>query len=86
MLLPPNSEELIKEKYSVRLINYSVRKEGRNQTPRHIAADVEAIFGIIKHHKGFKRFRLRGLEKVEIETLLIAIGHNISKMGNQRVA
>ncbi|WPZ09366.1 IS1182 family transposase [Roseivirga spongicola] len=49
-------------------------------------ADVEATFGIIKHNKGFKRFMLRGLEKVEIETLLISIAHNISKMGNLRAA
>ena len=49
-------------------------------------ADVEATFGIIKHNKGFKRFNLRGLEKVEIETLLISIAHNIYKMASARAA
>ena len=49
-------------------------------------ADVEATFGIIKHNKDFKRFSLRGLEKVEIETLLLSIAHNISKMSNLKAA
>ena len=49
-------------------------------------ADVEATFGNIKHNKHFKRFRLRGVEKVEIETLLVAIAHNIAKMGSLRAA
>ena len=43
-------------------------------------ADVEATFGIIKQNKGYKRFMLRGKQKVEIETGLIAIAHNLSKV------
>lgn len=43
-------------------------------------ADVEATFGLIKQNKGFRRFMLRGKEKVEIETGLIAIAHNLSKV------
>jgi len=42
--------------------------------------DVEGIFGILKHNKGFKRYLLRGLENVEIETGLLLIAHNIAKM------
>jgi transposase len=41
--------------------------------------EVEATFGAIKHNKGFRRFRLRGLDKVEIEAGLLAIAHNLSK-------
>jgi hypothetical protein len=37
------------------------------------------VFAQIKHNKGFKRFMLRGLEKVQIETGLIAIAHNLAK-------
>jgi len=44
------------------------------------AADVEAVFGQIKQNKGFRRFMLRGHEKVEIETGLLAIAHNIAKI------
>ena len=43
-------------------------------------ADVETVFANIKHNKNFKRFMLRGLHKVEIETGLIAIAHNLAKV------
>ena len=44
------------------------------------AWDVEGSFGIIKHNKGFKRFNLRGMKKVEIEAGLLAIAHNLAKL------
>jgi len=47
----------------------------RRQRP----ADVEAVFGAIKHNKGFRRFMLRGIDKVEIEAGLLAIAHNLAK-------
>ena len=47
----------------------------RKQRP----ADVEAVFGNIKQNKGFKRFILRGLQKVEIEVGLLAIANNLAK-------
>lgn len=42
--------------------------------------DVEPVFANIKHNKNFKRFMLRGKKKVEIETGLLAIAHNLMKM------
>lgn len=42
--------------------------------------DVEPVFAQIKHNKHFKRFNLRGIKKVEIETGLLAIAHNLMKM------
>ena len=42
-------------------------------------ADVEPIFGNIKQKKKFKRFFLRGLNKVKTEFGLLAIAHNLSK-------
>ena len=47
----------------------------RSQRP----ADVEQAFGNLKSNKGFKRFLLRGLEKVEIEFGLLCISHNLTK-------
>ena len=47
----------------------------RKQRP----ADVEAVFGAIKHNKGFRRFMLRGIDKVEVEVGLLAIAHNLAK-------
>ena len=42
-------------------------------------ADVEPVFANIKHNKGFRRFMLRGMDKVLIETGLIALAHNLQK-------
>lgn len=41
--------------------------------------DVEPVFGNIKHNKNFKRFMLRGCDKVEIEAGLLALAHNMKK-------
>jgi transposase len=43
------------------------------------AHDVETVFAEIKSNKGFRRFYLRGKEKVEIEAGLLAIAHNLRK-------
>ena len=40
----------------------------------------EAVFGQLKSNNGFNRFTLRGLEKVKLEFLLMALGHNLRKM------
>ena len=42
--------------------------------------DVEGVFANIKHNMNFKRFMLRGIEKVEIEIGLIAMAHNLNKL------
>jgi len=42
-------------------------------------SDVESVFANIKQNKKFKRFYLRGLEKVKTEFGLIAIAHNLTK-------
>jgi transposase len=48
----------------------------RSQRP----VDVEAVFGIIKGNRNYRKFLLRGLEKVEIEVGLLALSHNLSKI------
>lgn len=47
----------------------------RKQRPH----DVEPVFGHIKQNRGYRRFLLRGLEKVEVEAGLLAIAHNLKK-------
>ncbi len=42
--------------------------------------DVETVFGDMKENGKFRRFRLRGKEKVSIEIGLWSIGHNIKKL------
>ncbi len=41
--------------------------------------DTEPVFANIKQNKGFRRFMLRGKDKVEIEWGLLAIAHNLKK-------
>jgi hypothetical protein len=41
--------------------------------------DVEPVFANIKSNHQFKRFMLRGIEKVTIETGLLALAHNLRK-------
>ncbi|HSY75799.1 MAG TPA: IS1182 family transposase [Bacteroidia bacterium] len=41
--------------------------------------DTEPVFADIKHNHQFKRFMLRGIEKVSIETGLLALAHNLRK-------
>ena len=41
--------------------------------------DVEPVFANLKQNKGFRRFMLRGNEKVLIEAGLLAIAHNLKK-------
>ena len=72
-------------------INHRLRKLKRQanvklKTEKGIAyrkkrpADIEPVFANLKHNKNFKRFMLKGLNKVEIETGLLAIAHNLAKM------
>lgn len=48
----------------------------RKQRPH----DTEPVFGHWKYNKKFKRFNLRGKQKVQIEAGLLAIAHNLSKV------
>ncbi|MEZ4787254.1 MAG: IS1182 family transposase [Flavobacterium haoranii] len=42
--------------------------------------EVEAVFGQLKSNNRFNRFTMKGLEKVTLEFLLMALGHNFRKM------
>ncbi len=42
--------------------------------------EVEAVFGQLKSNNKFSRFTFTGKEKVELEFLLMALGHNFRKM------
>ncbi|MFN8211985.1 MAG: IS1182 family transposase [Bacteroidales bacterium] len=51
----------------------------RSQRP----VDVEAVFGIIKWNRNYRKLLLRGLSKVEIEIGLVALAHNLAKLANR---
>jgi len=44
------------------------------------STEVETVFGHIKHNLSFRRFHLRGLEKVNTEWGLVSIAHNMQKL------
>jgi hypothetical protein len=44
------------------------------------STEVETVFGHQKHNMGFRRFHLRGAEKVKTEWGLVSIAHNMRKM------
>src|SRR5690606_15171696 len=46
--------------------------------------EVESVFGHIKGNRSFRRFSLRGLNKVHVEFGLIALAHNILKVAGIR--
>lgn len=75
-----------KIRISFRLLEYR-RKARENLTSaegqRLRAArsiEVETVFGQIKHNMAFRRFHLRGLEKVKTEWGLVSIAHNLRKL------
>lgn len=53
--------------------------ELRSQRP----IEVEAVYGRLKQNWGFRRFVLRGLEKVKIEWGILCMAHNIAKAAAQ---
>ena len=65
---------VLREKVKERLIS---EKGIMHRKKRPI--DVEPVLGNIKSNYGFKRFNLRGNQKVEIELGLIAIAQNLRK-------
>jgi hypothetical protein len=61
-------------------VNELLKSEQGKYHRKKRAYDVEPVLANIKHNKNFKRFNLRGIKKVEIETGLIALAHNFKKM------
>ena len=44
------------------------------------------MFGQIKYNKGFNRFKLRGIDGVNLEFGLVAIAMNIAKLAKKKAA
>jgi transposase len=59
-----------------------VSDQGRRLRSRR-GVEVETVFGRIKQDWGFRRFTLRGMDKVRIEWGLLCIAHNIAKLAIQ---
>ena len=47
--------------------------------------EIESCFGDIKHNMGFRRFHVRGLQKVKAEWSFVAMAHNLRKIHLQNI-
>jgi len=63
----------------------NIGTERGTQLKKQRSIEIESCFGDIKHNMGFRRFHLRGLEKVKTEFALVAMAHNIRKVHLQRL-
>lgn len=68
-----------------RVMRIRLRRGGWRSRYRLRKQTVEPIFGQIKEARGFRRFLLRGLEKVETEWALLCTAHNLLKLAKVRV-
>lgn len=66
-------------KYKQRIRENLTSEKGINYRKKR-PWDVEPVFANIKHNKNFRRYTLRGKLKVEIETGLYLLAHNLSKI------
>lgn len=57
-----------------------LRTEANRKKRRRRKVTVEPTFGVIKEVMGFRRFNLRGLEKVDLEWRLVAFAFNVLKL------
>jgi transposase len=65
--------------YRERVRRNLLSEEGKHLRARR-GVEVESVFGRLKHNWGFRRFMLRGLEKVKTEWGLLCIAHNMAKL------
>lgn len=66
-------------KYRERARRNLLSEEGKYLRSRR-GVEVESVFGRLKHNWGFRRFMLRGLEKVKTEWGLLCMAHNMAKL------
>jgi hypothetical protein len=52
----------------------------KDKLQKQIYTGVEPVFGIIKEIMGFRRFLLRGREKVTLEWLLVCVSYNLKRL------
>jgi len=73
------SRNLEYERLKVKMLDFLETEIGKNllDSRKH---DVEPTFGDIKHNMGFRKLLLRKLPKVNVETALTCIAHNIKKI------
>jgi transposase len=62
----------------------NLHSEKGRQLRKQRGVEIESCFGDLKHNMNFRRFHLRGLQKVKTEFTLVAMAHNLRKVHLQR--
>ena len=84
----PGAEELLDltdQRPRVRMARRLQSKTGQQAYARRKAV-VEPVFGQIKEPRGFRRFLLRGIDKVIGEWSLVCTTHNLLKLFRRQIA
>jgi transposase len=68
-----------------RIMRTRLRRGGWRSRYRLRKQTVEPVFGQIKEARSFRRFLLRGLEKVQVEWALLCTAHNLLKLAKARI-
>ena len=63
-----------------RQASQNLLSEQGNQLRSRRSTEVETVFGDIKHNRHFRRFMLRGMQKVKTEWGLVCLAHNLQKL------
>ena len=78
-------------KVNEKLESYKQQARQNLKTEKGIAlrkqrgVEIESCFGDIKHNMGFRRFHVRGLDKVKTEWTIVAMAHNLRKIHLQNI-
>jgi len=80
---PDHNTRTVDVNHNLNMLKDNARKRLKTkkgiQKRKQRCFDVEPVFAAIKHNHYFKRFMLRGIEKVNVETGLLALAHNLRK-------
>jgi transposase len=75
---------LIQVSFQLRELRRQARQNLTSEQGQQLRAqrsvEVETVFGHLKHNLGFRRFHLRGQDKVTTEWTLLCIAHNMQKL------
>jgi len=63
------------------MLVYHKKRASQGEKLRKLTlAEVEYVFGLLNKNGRFRRFHLRGLEKVEVEWGILSMAHNLKKL------
>jgi len=82
----PTNREKDRKGTRSRAMRARLRRGGWRSRYRLRKTSVEPVFGQIKERRGFRRFSLRGRQKVRCEWRIVCLAHNLAKLAASRRA